>query len=458
MSNAPPVNAAEQRITGKVRRYLFTYIFLGQIFYQFDRSNIGFANLTMAKELGLTAAAFGLASGIFSLSAFLMQIPAGQAFDKWGPRRWLTGIMVAWGLVVICEGFATNGTQLTVLRFLLGLIEAGYLPGLYILMSLWLRGQNHGAAMATLMLGTAFSNVFGGPFSGWVLSRSFFGLAGWRDLFVIDGALTVIWAILALYILYDKPEDARWLKPEERAFMTKYLADYAAEKKSRGALERANLWQTLKNRDVLALLLAFAATGWIAATFTFFIPTLLKRAAAGASLQYVGFLTMGPYIVFAVVAQLWGRHADKTERHWHSLIPPAVSVLGILLYPIARTPIIAMLAVCLIQAGTAGFFVNFWPTANLVVGRSSIAKSTALINSGQLMLSFLGPIYFGWALDKTGNTNLGLYTCVGMLVLNIVLMHVFFVNYKARQKAPVLVADATTEARDKTPAAVQQRP
>jgi ACS family tartrate transporter-like MFS transporter len=434
MSAAPRVAAEEDRVLNKVKRYLFLYIFLGQIFYQFDRGNIGFANLTMGKELGLNAQAFGFASGIFSLSAFLMQLPAGAAFDKWGPRRWLTGIMVAWGVVVVGEGFVSNGTQLAVLRFMLGFFEAGYLPGLYILMTRWLRGRHQGAAMATLVTGSAFANIVGGPFSGWVLGKTFFGLSGWRNLFVLDGALTVAWALLSLFILYDDPEDARWLKSSEKTFMVRYLAEYAAEKRAKGSLEKANLWQTLTNPNVFLLILAFAFSGWIASTFTFFNPTLLKRAAAGASLQTVGFMAMGPYLVYAVFAQLWGRHADKTERHWHALIPLVISAVGALLYPIAKTPVLAMLSICLIQAGTGGFFITFWPTANMVVGRETIAKSTALINSGMQILSFLGPIYFGWALDKTGSTDLGLYTAVGVLALNFVLMHIFFVRYKARQK------------------------
>jgi ACS family tartrate transporter-like MFS transporter len=364
-----------------------------------------------------------------------MQIPASRAFVRWGPRRWLTGIMVGWGLIVVGEGFVTTGAQLTVLRFLLGLFEAGFLPGLYVLMSLWLKDRNHGAAMGTLQMGLAFTNIVGGPFAGWLLGQHLFGISGWRDLFVIDGCLTVVWALLSLYIVYDGPEQARWLKPDERAFMTRYLADYEAEKKQKGSLEQGGFWEVLKNRNVRWLIPAFATTGWIASTFTFFTPTLLKRVAAGVSVQYVGFLLMGPYLVHAIVAQAWGRHADRTERHWHALIPPVWSILGILLYPVAKTPLLAMFAVCLIQAGTAGFMVNFWPTANMVVGKSTIAKSTALINSGMQILCFLGPIYFGWALDKTGSTNLGLATCVGVLVLNMVLMHRFFVRYKDQQKA-----------------------
>jgi ACS family tartrate transporter-like MFS transporter len=438
MSDSVEVSELERRTLAKVKRHMLLYILLGQIFYQFDRSNIGFAHLTMGKELALTAQAFGLASGIFALSAFLMQIPAGLCFEKFGARRWLTFIMVAWGLDVFALAFVTNSVQLVVLRFLLGVFEAGFLPGVYILISLWFKGKNHGVAMATLMLGLALSGVLGGPFAGWILDKSFLGLSGWRLLFLIEGSLTVVWSLSALRIVNDGPEKASWLKPEEREFMVKYLAEYQAQKVAAGAIEKSSLWETFKDRRIITLLFGFAFSGWIASTFTFFMPTLLKRAGTGLSNQTVGFLAMGPYIVYAVVAYTWGKHADRTEetRHWHCVLPLLVSAAGILLYPLATVPLVAMISLAMVQAGTAGFFVNFWPTANMVVGKKTIAKSTAIINSGMQAMSFVSPIFFGWAMDVTGNTKLGMYTCVGVLLLNFALMNIFFFGYKAqlRQK------------------------
>jgi ACS family 4-hydroxyphenylacetate permease-like MFS transporter len=144
-----------------------------------------------------------------------------------------------------------------------------------------------------------------------------------------------------------------------------------------------------------------------------------------------------------VVAFTWGAHADKTERHWHCVLPLLVSAAGILMYPIAKTPVVAMLCLALVQAGSTGFFVNFWPTCNMVVGKQTIAKTTALINSGNHVGNFLAPIFFGWALDVTGNANVGLYICVVALAANFIIMNIFFFSYKAQlRKRAATVAPA----------------
>jgi ACS family tartrate transporter-like MFS transporter len=432
------VSELERRTLSKVKRHMLLYIILGQILYKFDASNIGFAQLTMGKELALTAQAFGLASGVVALAAFLMQVPAALAFEKFGAKRWLTWIMVGWGLAVLAMAFVHNGTQLVVLRFLLGVFEAGFLPGVYILISVWFKGKNHGVAISAVMIGLAITNILGGPFSGWVLGQSFLGLSGWRLLFLIDGVLTVAWALIASFIVSDAPDKASWLKPDEQKFMVNYLAEYQAQKVADGVVEKSSLWETLKDSRIIMLLAAYSLTGWVSSTFVYFIPTLLKRAGTALSNQAVGFLSMGPGILIAVVAYTWGKHADKTEpaRHWHAVVPLLVSAAAILLYPVAMTPVLAMIALALVQAGNTGFFVNFWPASNMIAGKRTIAKSTALINSGNQAGMFLGLLFFGWTMDVTGKATAGLYVCVGLLLVIFVIMNVFFFRYKAqlRQK------------------------
>jgi MFS family permease len=434
MSVSVEFSEAERHTLAKVKRYLFVYIILGQSFVQLDRTNIGFAQLTMSKELAITATAFGFASGIFALAAFFMQVPAAIFFEKLGARRWLTSIMVAWGLVVVAQAFVSNKVELITLRFLLGAFEAGFVPGAYVLISLWFRGDNHGKAISGLQIGAAAAGILGAPFAGWLLGQSFFGLSGWRNLFLIEGSLTVVWALIALSILHDSPATASWLKPPEREFMTNFLAKYQAQKVADGAVERSSMWDALKDLRIVTLIVCYTCAGWVSATFAFFIPTLLKTASGGVSNQTVGFLAMGPYFVMAVVAFTWGAHADRTERHWHCVLPLLVSAMGILIYPQATTPLVAMLSLAMVQAGSTGFFVNFWPTCHMIVGKKTIVKTTALINAGTQAGSFVAPIFFGWASDFTGNTTLGLYICVGVLLFNFVVMNGFFFRYKAQQK------------------------
>jgi MFS family permease len=430
MSAAVEVSEPEQRTLAKVSRYLLVYVIVGQLFVQLDRTNIGFAKLTMSSDLAITATAFGFASGIFALAAFFAQVPAGMLFEKFGARRWLTGIMVAWGMVVVAQGFVSNSTQLIALRFLLGALEAGFVPGAYILISLWFRGNQHGKAISGLQIGTATSGILGAPFAGWILGQSLFGLSGWRTLFLVEGCLTVIWAFIALRILHDGPEKTSWLRPEERAFMSGYLAQYQAQKAAGGAVEKAGFWEALKDPRIMMLILSYTCAGWVSATFAFFIPTLLQMAGKGLDNQTVGFLAMGPYIVMAVVAFTWAKHADRTERHWHCVLPLLLSAAGILLYLAAAKPLVAMLSLAMVQAGSTGFFVTFWPTCNMLVGKKTIAKTTAMINSGTHAASFVAPIVFGWAMDATGNTTIGLYICMAALLLNFLVMNIFFFRYK----------------------------
>jgi ACS family tartrate transporter-like MFS transporter len=400
------------------------------MFVQLDRTNIGFAKLTMSKELAITATLFGFASGIFALGSFFAQLPASLAFEKFGARRWMTSIMISWGLVVVAQAFVTNAMLLVVLRFLLGVMEAGFVPCVYILISLWFGGNRHGKMVSGLQIGTATSGILGAPFAGWILGQSLLGLSGWRTLFFVEGGLTVVWALIALVILYDSPAKTPWLKQDERDFMRDYLARYQAKKAAEGAIEKAGVRETLKDPRIVLLIVAYTCAGWVSATFAFFIPTLLKLAGTGLSPQTVGFLAMGPYIVMAVVAFTWGKHADRTERHWHCVLPLLVSAVGIIIYSLTKTPLIAMICLAMVQAGSTGFFVTFWPTCNMLVGKKTIATTTALINSGTHAGSFVAPIVFGWAMDATGNTTVGLYICVAALLINFVIMNIFFLRHK----------------------------
>jgi ACS family tartrate transporter-like MFS transporter len=424
----------ERRALTKVKRYVLTYVVVGQLFYQLCRTNIGFAQLTMGQDLGLKAEAFGFASGIFAFSAFLMQVPAGLLLEKFGARRWLTFNMAAWGLVVVAQAFVANGTQLAVLRFLLGVFEAGFLPGVFVLISIWFRRKDQGTATAFVQMGLGISALIGSPFAGWILDKTFLGLTGWRSLFLIEGALAFLWALAALRILNDDPATTAWLDGEERQFMLRFLGEDQARKAESGAIVTSSLSTVLKDPRVLTLLAAFALSGWVAGTFIFFNPMLLKRVNAGVSNQTVGLLALFPYALSAAAAYFWGRHADKTERHWHCVLPCLVAAAGMLLYPLARTPLVATVCLSIVQIGNGCFYCSFWPSCNLVVGRQAIAKATALFQAGNLLCSFTAPIFFGWMLDRTRSPELGLDTAAGTMLLIFLLMNVFFYRYKAQQR------------------------
>lgn len=434
MSSVTEFTHLERRALAKVKRHLLLYIIVGQFFYQLCRTNIGFAQLTMGKALGLRAEAFGFAAGVFAFSAFLMQIPAGLLLEKFKPRRWLTFNMAAWGLVVVAQAFVANGTQLTVLRFLLGIFEAGFLPGIFVIIGTWFKGRDQGKATAFVQMALGLSALIGSPFAGWILDKSFLGFAGWRSLFFVEGALTVIWALISFRILSDDPAETSWLDAEERGFMVRYLGEYQARKLSHGAIVTSGMGSILKDSRILILLVSFALSGWTVGTFIFFSPTLLKRAGVGVSNQTVGFLAIGPYVLSAIAAYFWARHADRTERHWHCVLPPLVCALGMILYTFAHSPLAAMTCLCIVQVGNGCFFVTFWPSSNLVVGKQAIARATAIFQAGNLLCSFLAPIFFGWLLDRTKSPERGLYAAASTMLMIFVLMNIFFFRYKAQQR------------------------
>ncbi len=284
----------QQRALFKVKLNLFIYIAVGDFFWNLDRNNIGFAQLMMGKELAIKATLFGLAAGIIAVSVFLMQVPASALFEKFGARRWLTFTMTAWGVASMSQAFVSNGTQLVIVRFVLGVFEAGFVPGLYCLINKWLRSESYGKAAAMIFVGSGLSGVLGGPFAGWALGRHFFGLAGWRNLFLLEGILTAVWALASMYIVNDDPEKTPWLKPNEREFMVSYIKEYDTVRSRQGAVEKLNVWQTLKNPRIATLVLSNTLYAGLAATLFFFLPTLLKTAGKGLSNQYVGYLAMGP--------------------------------------------------------------------------------------------------------------------------------------------------------------------
>jgi len=425
---------AERLALSKVRRYILGYIVVGQLFVQLDRTNIGFAALTMSKDLAIKATVFGFASGVFALGAFFAQVPAGFALERLHPRRWLTAIMMAWGAVGCAQAFVTNDIQLIALRFLLGALESSFVPGVYILISLWFRGEKHSTAISAVQIGTAMSGVLGAPFAGFLLGHTLLGIAGWRGLFLIEGGLTMLWALVGLYVLWDGPDNCLWLRREERLRVADVLASAPRDLAAHAPPERSSLWAVIKDWRIVLLVLAYTCAGWVSATFAFFIPTLLRAAGAGLSPQTVGVLAMGPYLVMAVMALTWGAHADRTERHWHCVIPLLISALGIMIYVAHKSPVVAMLCLAMVQAGSTGFFVTFWPLCGALVGKNTLAKATALISIGTQASSFVAPIVFGWALEATGRATVGLYICVGVLLLNFVIMNIFFYNHKINSK------------------------
>jgi MFS transporter, ACS family, tartrate transporter len=437
---SPLKDELERRALAKVKWRFFAYFLLGQFLVQLDKTNIGFAQITMGKDLGLSSEAFGLAAGAFALAAVFMQFPAARLFEFFGARRWLTATTLLWGSTCMAEGFVTTSAQLVALRFLLGIFEAGFFPGLIILVSRWFKGKQHGQAIGILLVGSATAGMVGGPFAGWILGTSLFAVAGWRNLFILEGATTLVFGAAALSVLCDDVASARWLKSDERGFLEIYLGDAGRDAEHSGAC-RPSLLGALKDGRIRLLVVSSASAGWIYGTFTFFSPTLLKMAGHGFSTQAVGLLSAGLYMTQAIVSFAWGMHSDRhADRRWHLIGALAVGAAGVIFYPVlSKHALLAMLCLAMVQSANGAFLVTFWPTVNLVVDKAAIPKATALIQTGSQLGGFLAPVVFGWLMDVShGNTSLGLYEAAAVFLLNLAIMNVLFRRYGIGPKnAPI---------------------
>jgi ACS family tartrate transporter-like MFS transporter len=427
VSVASPQFENEHLVLRRVTWRLSTYLLIGQVLLQLDKTNVGFAQLTMGRDLALSAGGFGLASGAFSLAVLLFQLPSSKLLAIFGVRRWLTANMLLWGCTCIAEAFVRNGAQLIALRFLLGIFEAAAVPGWIVLVNRWFRQNKHGQTIGILGVAVAVAGLVGGPLAGWLLHHMFFGLAGWRNVFLWEGAATLGCAAVSLTVLYDCPASAPWLNNNER----KFIEDHIATEHS-GLVDTAsrpdNVYRWMSDWRIYFLAVSFFCAGWINGILAFFSPTLLQMAGRGVSVQTVGLLSLGPSLIQGIVSVTWGRDSDRRgKRHWHLLGALAAGAAGALLYPmLSGHALLTMMCLMLVQGAMAGFVVTFWPTVNLVVGRTAIIKVAGVILTASQLGHFLSPIVFGRLLDAYGQASLGLELAAAVLVLNCAVMGAFF--------------------------------
>ncbi|WP_316977891.1 MFS transporter [Shumkonia mesophila] len=430
MSICEEATAVERSAMKKIRQRLYLYLAAGSFFTFLDRANISFAQLEMGRDLGLSATAFGFAAGIFFVGYTFLEIPSNILLEKIGTRKWMTPLFFLWGITTVLTGFTQNDYQLFVLRFMLGVFEAGAFPGMVLMINYWFRSNSMGAATSVLLLGGGIASALGAPFAGWMLGLDMMGLPGWRWLFLLEGAVTCVWAVFTLTFIADGPETAGWLSRAEKEWLAGVLAEDRAA--NVGPAHSITVWAAVVQPKILLFLLGYTLFGFCYWMMLFFMPTLIKAVGQALDNQVIGWLAFIPNLLGMLVLLYWGRHADAhNERHWHIVVPLVLAIVGFACFPAATTPLVAVIAICAVVMGLNGFQVNFWPAANMLVGRKAVAASTAIINMGAGIGGFVGPYYLGWSKDMTGSFTFGMVSCVAALFVNLVIMHVFFTRRKA---------------------------
>lgn len=409
------------QVVRKVSRRLVPFVCLLYFVNYLDRVNIGFAGPNgMNRELGMSATAFGFASGIFFLGYLLLEVPSNLALHRFGARRWLARIMLTWGVLSTLMAFVPNPVVLSVLRFLLGVAEAGFFPGIILYLTFWFPAAQRAKAVAMFMLAIPLSTAIGSTLSSVLISagNGVFGLAGWRFMFLVEGVPAVLLAFVTWFYLTDRPSEAKWLTDAERAQLAGTLEE---ERRQTEAKHHWPLRKALLHPRILALAFVYFGITYGNYALQFFLPTIVAgfRQQYGLHLSTVqaGMVTSIPYVVAVVAMVLWGAHSDRTqERVWHVSLPLLVGGLCIPIALYLGNPIAAMTAVTVCAVGVNCAVSTFWTLPSNFLSGVAAAGGIALINSLGNVSGFAAPYITGALRDLTGTQRAGLWL-VGVVML-----------------------------------------
>jgi MFS transporter, ACS family, tartrate transporter len=411
----------ETRVVRKIRRRILPFVMLLYFVSFLDRVNVGFAAFSMNKAIGLTSAMFGFGGGIFFLSYFLFEVPSNLILYRVGARLWIARVMVTWGLVSAASAFAIGPHTFYALRFLLGAAEAGFFPGIILYLTLWFPARHRAVAAAAFMAAAPLSTAIGSPISGALMQLpGFAGLSNWQWLYILEALPAVLLGFVVLYVLTDSPDKARWLQPEEQAWLVGTLQAERASSEAHSG-QSANIWKTLRDPRVLALSLIYFGTSAGLYTVGLWSPLILRQF--GFSPLATGWINAVPGFV-AIAAMIgWARHSDRTqERTWHVVIPCAVACLGFVWAGTTQTAVGVTLALTMVNMGISAAKAPLWAMPSMFLSGASAAAGIALINSIGNLGGFVGPFMIGWLKDRWGSYAGGLYTVGAMLAVSAVAM------------------------------------
>ncbi len=398
--------ALEERAYRRVTLRLVPFLFLCYVVAYLDRVNVGFAKLQMLEDLQMSETAYGIGAGIFFIGYFLFEVPSNLILHRTGARVWIARIMITWGLLSAATMFVTSAYAFYGVRFLLGIAEAGFFPGIIFYLTQWYPSSRRGRIMALFMTAVAISGVIGGPVSGWILGAmaGVNGWAGWQWLFLLEGIPSLLMGVAVYVYLDDSIATARWLPQDERDVLTENL------RRDVGGEEHASVLVTLRNPRVLLLAGLYFCIVMGLYGIAFWLPQLIRTMGV-ADAGRVGLLSAIPYGVAAVVMVAVGRSSDRRrERRWHLASGAFAGAAGLIVAGLFSTSlVIALSAMCVATAGVLAAAPLFWtlPTASL--RGASAAAGIAVINSVGNLAGFLSPYLIGLARDLTGQATVGLY-------------------------------------------------
>ena len=405
----------------KVWRRLIPFLFVLYIFNYLDRINIGFAALSMNKDLLLTATTFGLANSIFYIGYVACEIPSNLLMVHYGARVWIARILVSWGLASAATMLVVGPNSLYLVRFLVGVLEAGFVPGVLLYLTYWIPNSHRARANGYLMMAQPVAMALGAGVSGLILDHlnGTLGLQGWRWLFLLEGLPAVILGVVAYVYLTDKPRHAAWLEEAEKNTVTSMLAD--DQPASRQAT--ASVWKQVTEPKILLLALAyFCLVNTINANATW-IPTIVREVLKAYSLSQVGFVTAIPAICALILMPLWTRSSDRMqERVWHVVAALGTAAAGWLLVIYFPQPELRLVGLIFTVSGAFCAMCTFWTLPQSLLSEAARPAGIGLISAVGLLGSAVSPAVIGFLRDATGNFSAGLFYVTALLMLSIALV------------------------------------
>ena len=408
----------EKSACAKVTRRLIPFLMLLYVVAWFDRVNVGFAALQMNQDLGFSSSVFGFGAGVFFIGYALFEVPSNLVLARVGARRWIARIMVTWGLVSVAMMFVRGPLSFYALRFVLGVAEAGFLPGVIYYLGQWYPRAERARAISWFMVGIPLSTVLGAPLAGLLLGlNGWHGLAGWQWLYLLEGLPAVLLGFVVLKVLPDTPAEARWLSREEQQWLARQMA---AEHTDTSARHGFGLRQALLHPTVWLLGFVLFACQCGSYGLTLWIPQIVRGLSAQSDLL-VGFISALPYIAAAIGMVLLGWSSDRSgERFWHVALPSLFGAAGFAASAFLHSPVLAMLALTVAAVGDLGSRGPFWALPGRFLSGSALAGGIALINTLGSLGGFVGPYAVGLVKDATGSFTGGLLLLALMLVASAV--------------------------------------
>jgi len=418
MESAQRLSTEEQAVVRKAMWRLLPFLCFIYFIAYLDRVNVGFAALTMNADLGLTATAFGRGAGIFFVAYFLFEVPSNFALKRFGARVWIARIMVTWGIISISMAFVRGETSFLIMRFLLGVAEAGFFPGMVLYLTFWFPNSVRGAIMGTFIIANPASTIIGAPLSTTLLGTSVFGFAGWQTMFIVEGLPAVLLGFAVLFVLCDSPAKAKWLTVREREVL---LAAIARDERTN---THTSLRDGLASPQVWLFSLLYAALMMGVYGFGLWSPQIIK-SLSGFDNQKVGLVLMIPYVCATIAMVAWGRHSDRTgERTWHLALPALVGAGGFLFGSYTDNFYLAVAGFSLGAMGIYSCLPLFWTLPTAILGGTAAAGGIALINSIGNLSGYFGPSIIGALKDSTQGYTAGLLVIAASLAVASVLGYI----------------------------------